>query len=480
MKKLHFRSAAVLMAAAVSLTSFGSILTASAEDTEEKKAVKLVFDWQEEGVTPGKNTDISLFETTTTTDGHTNIPAGTFMKSGYVFSGWTYDGVEGYGSGGFVNLPSDVDEVVFHICWVDTKEDSYTVNYVLERDGMTFENPEWLESEKYRRNTVFEPNNTTVFVEEETEDGTVKYISRGLTDGERVYPYGTRLVMPDHDITLYPILYRKINLTYFAGDVDRLNGNDTYSFEKTEGTSDELANAQRFSRSGFELVGWLSDYDGKQYKPTETVEMPGVDVVYTAVWKPIEYKVVFIPGNGGENIKIAGETDTSIICPEPGVTVAGKYFAGWKSSEGDIYQPGDEYKIVGALPGMGISLKAVWEAGDAPAQTTTAPAEATTSTTTTTVATTTTTTASEDPADTTTTTDSDQPGIVYGDANCDKKVTVADAVAILQHLGNRDKYGLSELGLLNADVDGEPGVTGKDALVIQQLDAKLIDKFPVE
>ena len=83
------------------------------------------------------------------------------------------------------------------------------------------------------------------------------------------------------------------------------------------------------------------------------------------------------------------------------------------------------------------------------------------------------------PADTTTASAEAGEKLV-GDANLDKKVTVADAVAILQHLGNRDKYGLSEQGLINADVDGEPGVTAKDALLIQQMDAHLIDKFPVE
>ncbi len=91
-------------------------------------------------------------------------------------------------------------------------------------------------------------------------------------------------------------------------------------------------------------------------------------------------------------------------------------------------------------------------------------------------------TTAQPPQQTTTTTTSSEAAQekLAGDANLDKKVSVADAVAILQHLGNRDKYGLSEQGLINADVDGEPGVTAKDALLIQQMDAHMIDKFPVE
>ena len=64
--------------------------------------------------------------------------------------------------------------------------------------------------------------------------------------------------------------------------------------------------------------------------------------------------------------------------------------------------------------------------------------------------------------------------LFYGDVNTDGKVSVADAVAILQHLGNRDRYGLKGQGLVNADVDGNAGITGKDALVIQQVDAGII------
>ena len=72
--------------------------------------------------------------------------------------------------------------------------------------------------------------------------------------------------------------------------------------------------------------------------------------------------------------------------------------------------------------------------------------------------------------------------IVYGDANCDGTVSIADSTAILQHLGNQDKYGLSEQGLKNADIDGKSGVTTEDSLTIQMIDAKLltIDQIPLK
>lgn len=68
-------------------------------------------------------------------------------------------------------------------------------------------------------------------------------------------------------------------------------------------------------------------------------------------------------------------------------------------------------------------------------------------------------------------------GYLKGDANVDGSVTVADAVAILQSIGNRDKYELKPQGKINGDVDGVPGITGADALRIQMLDAGVIDEL---
>lgn len=87
--------------------------------------------------------------------------------------------------------------------------------------------------------------------------------------------------------------------------------------------------------------------------------------------------------------------------------------------------------------------------------TTTAPPETTTADTTTTA----------------TTTEVDTE-VLYGDANCDGKVEIADATLILQFLTNKDEYSMTEQGMRNADVaGGRDGVTANDALVIQQVDA---------
>lgn len=79
------------------------------------------------------------------------------------------------------------------------------------------------------------------------------------------------------------------------------------------------------------------------------------------------------------------------------------------------------------------------------------------------------------------------PEVNYGDANCDGNVTLADAVLIMQYLGNPDAYGvggtdanaLTEQGEANSDCcDNGDGVTNKDALAIQSYLLKLVAALP--
>lgn len=69
---------------------------------------------------------------------------------------------------------------------------------------------------------------------------------------------------------------------------------------------------------------------------------------------------------------------------------------------------------------------------------------------------------------------------LVGDANCDGSVSLSDALLILQYVANATKYPLSEQGKINADAyGGNDGITAKDALAIQMLDAKMVDSLPV-
>lgn len=73
--------------------------------------------------------------------------------------------------------------------------------------------------------------------------------------------------------------------------------------------------------------------------------------------------------------------------------------------------------------------------------------------------------------------------ILYGDANEDGEVNVADAVFIMQVLSNPDDYQLTEQGKKNSDIVGKgDGVTAKDALAIQMLGINLLKQtdFPLD
>ncbi|MBR1592052.1 MAG: glycoside hydrolase family 11 protein [Ruminococcus sp.] len=80
------------------------------------------------------------------------------------------------------------------------------------------------------------------------------------------------------------------------------------------------------------------------------------------------------------------------------------------------------------------------------------------------------------PAATTTAAVSDR---LWGDANLDGKVTISDAVRILQYIANNEKYDLKGEALLNADVyNNGDGITGMDAHSIQKFDAGIISSLP--
>ncbi len=76
--------------------------------------------------------------------------------------------------------------------------------------------------------------------------------------------------------------------------------------------------------------------------------------------------------------------------------------------------------------------------------------------------------------------ESTAPELLYGDANDNGEVEVADAVYILQGIADpgNDKYKLTDIGRQQADVDGSGSADVQDALIIQQYKAELVDSLP--
>ena len=69
---------------------------------------------------------------------------------------------------------------------------------------------------------------------------------------------------------------------------------------------------------------------------------------------------------------------------------------------------------------------------------------------------------------------------VYGDANCDGRVSIADAVLVMQYVADPKKHPITEQGKNNADVNNRgDGITKSDALDIQKYTAGIIKSFNV-
>ena len=177
----------------------------------------------------------------------------------------------------------------------------------------------------------------------------------------------------------------------------------------------------------------------------------------------------------------------------------------WQTEDGKFISL--DHKIPMGRAGNGISLDEYYS-GNPGSQSTTQTTAAPDGTTTTSVTTgtttsstkdttatskeTTTTTATTSKSETTTTSTSsiDSNGdTLYGDANCDKEVSVADAVLIMQKIANPSKYDvngtdekhITAQGIVNSDCfNNGDGVTNKDALAIQQYKLGLIKELPAK
>ena len=78
--------------------------------------------------------------------------------------------------------------------------------------------------------------------------------------------------------------------------------------------------------------------------------------------------------------------------------------------------------------------------------------------------------------------DAPETQTLYGDSNLDGKVSISDAVRILQYIANSSKYALESQAMINADVyNNGDGVTPNDAYVLQQVDAGIYkaEELPV-
>lgn len=351
--KTIIKKIAAVTASAILTISTASSLFVSADSKPGDTALTLSFSYAGEGITCSDEESLSevLLES-----GESFILPQTSLKSETdFFCGWTYDDFFLYLPGDNFIMPNE--DTVLRPVWT-TKDDaaaSYTVSYNIVIDGEKIEDDAYSEF-KLVPGQFFSPSALSL-----QRSG---YVHIGwLYDNHEIKNFD-RVIMPEHDVVLEPDWRKYHTVAYSAGDVDRINGNSFYAYnDRYVGNEFDIADSTRISRSGFNLVGWTCDYDGLQYKPGAYFTMPDADVEFTAIWEAKNYNVVFKTSNGtkSEVSKVAGYTDTAVVCPDCTLKKAGYVFAGWTfGDDPTIYKPGDEFIIPGALPGLGISLNGVW------------------------------------------------------------------------------------------------------------------------
>lgn len=321
---------------------------------QEDGMITVTFDLSDSEIEIPEDSDI--VETFTAKPGsYLNIPKTELEKAGFTFKGWTLDGIRAYEPNDVYPI-EDKDMILTPLFTNNKVKKFYAVDYYAELDGEVFNLTELVSPGKYKENDIVMPELLNLFCDKAKHHG-------WQFDGHKFLPYA-KFVMPAKDVVLEPIWHRYHVMTYYAGDVEGIIGAIKAPFDLEEGGKKEMAQANRFSRKGYDIIGWSNTYDGNFYEILETYVMPDADVDLYAVWKPVEYTIVFTCGvKGVQSIKIKGYTESTITVPEMEAKNEGYTFAGWNYN-GKIYLPGDEFLIQGVAPGLGISLKAVWNKND--------------------------------------------------------------------------------------------------------------------
>lgn len=348
--KTNFKSCiAAAVSAVIAFCSMSTYIVSGADSSTEQQTYTLSYNLDFEGI---EIEDETVFESVEVAAGKNVIIPYSDIELGDTYvSGWTVDNVYMYESDDYFKMPAH--DVVLQPVWVNFVHNdvTYEVSYNTDGDDYNLLNNTF-PSGSYRPGDPVTVNAKSIL-----RDG---YTQIGWTFEGNRFTIADKMIMPDHDVVFEPCWYKHYDQYYEAGDVDRINGSKMFIYSRYETNSFNLADSSKFSRSGFTLSGWLCDLDGQVYKTDALYSMPSSDVHFTAVWTPKNYTVVFKSGTGSSNtIKISGLTDTAITVPECPYSKTGYVFGGWKYKD-EVYQPGDEFIIPGALPGLGISLDAVW------------------------------------------------------------------------------------------------------------------------
>ncbi len=274
-----------------------------------------------------ETTDKYAFDTVSVPfEDYITAPEDEPTKTGYVFAGWSTDGVNVIDDLGIMGT----EEVEFYAVWTEATDVVYKVEHYYMGTDMKYP------ADATRVDTFNGTTNATVTATADTADNFT-------VDNEKSILSGT--VAADGSLVLEVYYIREVNTLKI--DVDGVVTEKEYPFEAP---IDAVADPE--NKEGHTFAGWV-DADGN---PTTVPATMGADSEYIkASWTVNSYNVTFINEGATYDGPTATEYNTAIAVPsEP--TKTGYTFAGWFDAEGK------QVTDYTAMPAKNLEFTAKWTA----------------------------------------------------------------------------------------------------------------------
>jgi len=273
------------------------------------------------------------------------LPECTFYRKGYIFAGWSVDGIGpvSYGDGSVISRTAEEGDVQLFAVW-------NKLNYTLVYDangGDGYMPNQTVESQS--RHTL----KTVGYVKEGAEF--LEWNTRADGSGT-AYPDGGTMIhaalAEGETMTLYAIWNPNIVMLSFNA-----NGGLVSRASKQVQYGEPCGTLPTPKRTGYTFSGWFTRRNGGSQYTADTIVDVDSDIVLYARWESQKYKVSF-NANGGKlsGVSTIEVTSGKSIGQLPGAARKGYAFDGWyTSSEGGI-KVNTVYKVTG-----NVTLFAHWK-----------------------------------------------------------------------------------------------------------------------
>lgn len=282
-----------------------------------------------------------------------HLPANTFVKEGYVFSGWSLsaDGNVEYYDNSLIKLENNI---TLYAVWKEKDTSLYTVTYKPNGGAGT--------------DTVHNVSGGKEYVIQSLDYVNTGFVFKGWSNteyGQPLYHAGDKITVTEN-IILYAV-WEKIsdNEVYYTVIIDGNGGTGSVITENIKENSEYILPDNSFEKAGFVFKGWSEDINGSIiFQPNDTIIIDK-DITFYAVWqKENANYTLTLDSNGAdnsENLSYTVSADTFTQIPANQYVRNGYYFDGWSVvRDGDV-----KYLDMASLNiTENVTLYAVWRPVD--------------------------------------------------------------------------------------------------------------------